>query len=495
MYNQEQIVDDIVMGDLVKQYPQLKKLIKTASPHEVRGGVLSVLDTDRKLHTDYKKYYELNKKCNYGTYTDEIVSILREYVKVADTEVKEHGEVMTPITLVEEMLDILPKEVWSNKDLKWLDPCNGVGTFPSVVVQRLMKGLEEVIPNAKKRYRHIIEEMIYVCEIQAKNMYIFHCVFDKQDIYELNTFYGSFLTKEFDEHMKNVWGVDKFDIIIGNPPYNQNIDLKFLKKAYDNSNIVLYVHPSVWVIDNKMKNKTFLDCRSYVKDRIKSLTLFNGNGVFGISLFYPCMITYITNQKTKTINVINRLSGNSYNTNNIDDIDLYDCDDVYLSIKSKIKEWLKININLWSMCKRDFNGTHTFNTLPYEVGFSPIRGDVKFRDKLDIGMDAEIFADSFYTFLQKKDIDKHIGERTNYTLKFGFTTIKEAENFVEYLKSKFARFCLSIYKNNQNFHGGELEIVPYLDFTQEWTDEKLYKEFNLTKEEINFINTHIPKYY
>ena len=46
MYNQEYIVDEIVMGDLVKQYPQLKKIIKNASPHEVRSGVLSVLDTD-----------------------------------------------------------------------------------------------------------------------------------------------------------------------------------------------------------------------------------------------------------------------------------------------------------------------------------------------------------------------------------------------------------------------------------------------------------------
>jgi site-specific DNA-methyltransferase (adenine-specific) len=40
-----------------------------------------------------------------------------------------------------------------------------------------------------------------------------------------------------------------------------------------------------------------------------------------------------------------------------------------------------------------------------------------------------------------------------------------------------------------------MSLIPLLDFTQEWTDEKLYKEFNLTEEEIKFIEKNIPKYY
>jgi hypothetical protein len=264
--------------------------------------------------------------------------------------------------------------------------------------------------------------------------------------------------------------------------------LKFLKKSHDISDVVLFVHPSVWVIDNKGKNKTFLDCRTYVKDRIKSLTLFNGNHVFGISIYSPCMFTYITKQKTKNISVINKISGNSYNTENINDIDLYDCDVTYLTLVKKIKNYITNHNHLWNMCKRDYNGTHTFNTQSFEVGFSPIRGHEDYQDK-------SMVKDDFFTFIQKQDETKHIGTTTQYKLKFGFDTMQECNNFVGYLKSNFARFCVSIYKTAQTFHGGELEIVPYLDFTQEWTDEKLYKEFNLTEEEINFINTHIPKYY
>jgi hypothetical protein len=217
--DQEKLVDNIIVNDIVKTYPELKKLIKNCSPYEVRGKILSVLDPRNDLHYDYREFHELNLVCDDLSYLDEITTTLRNYVRVADTEVKTHGEVMTPIWLVEDMLNTLPSEVWTNKDLKWLDPCAGVGTFYSIVVQRLMKGLKKAIPNKNKRYRHIIENMLFTCELQAKNMFIYHCIFDRPNVFELNTFYGSFLSDEFNEHMANVWNVEKFDIVIGNPPY------------------------------------------------------------------------------------------------------------------------------------------------------------------------------------------------------------------------------------------------------------------------------------
>jgi hypothetical protein len=100
--------------------------------------------------------------------------------------------------------------------------------------------------------------MIYVCELQAKNMFIFHCIFDRPNIFELNTYYGSFLTDEFNEHMKNVWGVEKFDIVIGNPPYQtqkegnrktQAIWQLFVNKSFDiliDGGYLNMVHPSGW---------------------------------------------------------------------------------------------------------------------------------------------------------------------------------------------------------------------------------------------------------
>ena len=298
MYNQEQIVDEIIKKDLVLQYPELKKLIKKTSPHEIRGGIMSVLDKDRRVHRDIKFYENLNKECEYNTYTDEIVVNVRKYIEVADCEVKSHGEVMTPISLVEDMLNTLPDDVWTNKDLKWLDPCVGVGTFPSVIVQRLMKGLKTQIPNPKKRYKHIIEEMIYVCELQAKNLFAFHYVFDKPDIYELNTFYGSFLTDEFNEHMKNEWNIEKFDIIVGNPPYQTQKEGNtkthplwhlFVEKSISiltDGGYLNMVHPSGWRnVDGMFKNTQKLMTSKQIQ-YIKFHTFKDGLKTFGAKINY-----------------------------------------------------------------------------------------------------------------------------------------------------------------------------------------------------------------
>ena len=254
---QEQIVDNIIMDELDIKHPGSKELILSKTTKESRRlAVLSILDDDRRLFEQFKNIIRSEEYCSH--YAEETVQVLRKYVQVADTEVKIFGEVMTPLTLVEEMLDKLPTDVWSNPTLKWLDPCNGVGTFPSIIVKRLMVGLDKVIEHPCERYRHIIENMIYVCEIQAKNMFLFHTSFDREDDYELNTYFGSFLDNGFNNHMSNVWGVTKFDIIIGNPPFQKTESNdkrtfplwdEFVEKVLSNlieGGYLVFIHPGAW---------------------------------------------------------------------------------------------------------------------------------------------------------------------------------------------------------------------------------------------------------
>jgi site-specific DNA-methyltransferase (adenine-specific) len=74
--------------------------------------------------------------------------------------------------LVNEMLDKLPLEVWYNKDLKWFDPANGMGNYPIAVYLRLINTLKDVIPNDEERKKHILENMLYMGELNKKNVYI-----------------------------------------------------------------------------------------------------------------------------------------------------------------------------------------------------------------------------------------------------------------------------------------------------------------------------------
>lgn len=61
----------------------------------------------------------------------------------------------------------------------------------------------------------------------------------------------------------------------------------------------------------------------------------------------------------------------------------------------------------------------------------------------------------------------------------------------QYLATKFSRFMISIRKNTQDFNQSKARFVPALDFSVEWTDEKLYRYFNLNQEEIDTIEGHV----
>jgi len=48
-----------------------------------------------------------------------------------------------------------------------------------------------------------------------------------------------------------------------------------------------------------------------------------------------------------------------------------------------------------------------------------------------------------------------------------------------------------LIKNTQNAARGVYQFVPMQDFSESWTDEKLYKKYKLTKKEIDFIESMV----
>lgn len=151
---------------------------------------------------------------------------IEEYLPVRVEEKDKYGEVFTPIDLIEEMLDKLPKEVWKNPDLIWLDPANGIGNFPMIAYTHLMKGLEEWEHDKDKRSNHIIKNMLYMIELNPKNVGVSRKIFGK----DANIYCGSFLEDEWQEGFPK-----QFDIIIGNPPFNKEKNEKQIGSRAKNS--------------------------------------------------------------------------------------------------------------------------------------------------------------------------------------------------------------------------------------------------------------------
>ncbi len=69
--------------------------------------------------------------------------------------------------------------------------------------------------------------------------------------------------------------------------------------------------------------------------------------------------------------------------------------------------------------------------------------------------------------------------------------MEEAENVLGYMTTKFFRFVVMLIKNTQESRRNVYALVPTQDFSEPWTDEKLYKKYGLTEDEIAFIESMI----
>jgi hypothetical protein len=187
---------------------------------------------------------------------DEVLDKIEEYLPVRADEKEKFGEVFTPPVLINELLDQFPSHVWTNPHLKWLDPASGIGNFFMIVFIRLMSGLDKKIPNKNKRSQHILKNMLYMTEINTKNIKIARSIFGEDSKY--NIISADFLSHHFPH---------KFDIIIGNLPFNEaasdvnkkNIALwpRFVFKSLDilkEDGFLAFIHPPNWRSpDNKIK--------------------------------------------------------------------------------------------------------------------------------------------------------------------------------------------------------------------------------------------------
>lgn len=153
--------------------------------------------------------------------SEEIEDFISKHLPVKNLEKAKYGEVFTPSALIKKMLDKLPPLVWTNPDFKWLDPCCGTGNFLIHIYQRLMKGLEKWQSNEDKRSAHIIENMLYMIELNKKNYTICRDLFGVKANIVCSDFLldKQFFTKD-NTVVYNV--IKEFNCIVGNPPFQDD---------------------------------------------------------------------------------------------------------------------------------------------------------------------------------------------------------------------------------------------------------------------------------
>ena len=72
-----------------------------------------------------------------------------------------NDEVFTPPTVANQMLNLLPENIWQDETVTFLDPVAKSGVFLREIAKRLIKGLEPKIPDLQERLAHIYTKQIY----------------------------------------------------------------------------------------------------------------------------------------------------------------------------------------------------------------------------------------------------------------------------------------------------------------------------------------------
>lgn len=415
---------------------------------------------------------------------ENIFNEIDNHIKISSPEIIKYGEVYTELDLVDEIISILPDDFWENPNLKILDPCNGIGNFPSRIINKLMIGLSSFEHDIEKRYKWIIENIIYVVEIQPRNISYYKKLFNPDDKYKMNIFTGSF----FDLDIVKDFNLSNFDLVVGNPPYQQGSDSrssisiydKFVDKSYNISKFVLMITPSKWYSNPSMSkfrknmiNNYGLKVLVDKGDVFKSVDIKGGVSYFLLEKGYGggCLFN------NKIVNFSNDLITN---------------DDLLID---KIKKFEKFSTLLnsdqyFSIRNKDdrFLSNEEDNTVKCYV--SKQNGNIKFikENKLKITNNHDKYKVFLPTASGSKDnigdlgrmiigYPKEVSSRS--FVHFAFDSLKECESFISYLNTDIVKKLIGIKKQTQLVKKDCFSLVPIVPLDRIWNDDLVKDYFGL----------------
>jgi len=479
-----------------------------------------------------------------------------------------NDEVFTPPQLANQMLDMLPQELFRSPDTKFLDPCAKSGVFLREIAKRLIDGLATEITDLQERIDHIMHHQLYGMSITRLTSLMsrrsLYCSKDASGKYSLSHFdtedgniryadikhdwqngkcrYCGASQEVYDRgdgleshayefiHTDNpneLYNNMTFDVIIGNPPYQLNIGVekenyaiplyhKFIQQAKKlRPRYLTMIIPSRWFTGGRGLDDFRLEMLNdnrikYIKDFVDSKDVFPGVDVSGGINFFLWASDY--NGLCEYVNVVNGIETTSIRK--LNEYKVFPRYNQSLSLIKKVKLIGESNLSPMVSTQTPFGFITTY------------RGKDNYFDG-----SIKLYSSGGITYVGKKDVSRHQEWIEKYKVVFSkatcehagtpdktgryrvFSTMRilepnevctqsylvggvfekrnNAENYMSYLKTAFVRALMLPTLSSQDISADKFQFVPLQDFSKPWTDEELYKKYDLSEEEIQFIESMI----
>lgn len=466
-----------------------------------------VYDFSRKNNIDINILFKLFTKIKDIFKIDNYDDILEEQLKTSEEEQYSNDEVSTPYVLIKEILNNTNDNYFLSNP-KILDYCCGKGAIIYNTFIHYYNILINVINDPFTCVKNIIEEKLYIGDINNLNVFITLCLIYHKAIElsnkEYNYSFNYYIGDAFKLKLYNIWKINSIQGVFVNPPFHDennqgstqhkiwiDLTLKTFDDWLDKDGLLLQISPESFSspsskILNLMKEKNVLQIHFnqrhhfpnigstiswYLIENKQSnnMCLINGNYKLNLSeLVYipqdPCGESISIHEKVMFVN-----NGK---------IDMkYDYVNCHNNILLKAKR-NKTHSTL-SKIKTTTHLNPVFHTNK-QIWYSEIKQDILNKKKV-------LFSRSGYTkFIYDKG-EYGVTDLGYYVL---VNSDEEGNNLVHNLSSKLFNYILKSAKWSGFGNEKVFELLPNFR-GKKFTDQELYSHFKLTEEEITYLESKV----